>query len=243
MSATAGKVALVNSTTALSGANPSSGSLVDRVGYGTTANGYEGTGPAPAPSNSTSIERKANSSSTSTTMGVGGDDEIAGNGYDSDNNANDFVTRSAPQPQNSASPVEPSLVVGGNGTGTAVITPSTVNAAAVASFTISVAGDGTNTLDSVIVIVPSGWAWSESSAGVSLSGSGIASGTAAVSGDTIFVGKGVITQTDSCKITISSVTVPDTSITSAFIVETGLNGARLCGGRARLPAHSGDARN
>jgi len=224
LSSTAGKIALVSSTSALSGANPASASLVDKVGFGTTANGYEGSGPAPAPSNSTSIERKANSSSTSTTMGAGGADEIAGNGYDSDNNANDFVTRSAPQPQNSASPVEPSLVVGGNGTGTAIITPSTVDAASVSSFTISIAGDGTNTLDSVIVIVPAGWGWSESAASISLSGSGIASGTAAVSGDTIFVGKGVITQTDSCKITISSLTAPDTSLTSVFIVETALNG-------------------
>jgi len=224
LSSLAGKVALVSSATALSGANPTGASIVDKVGYGTTANGYEGTGPAPAPSNSTSIERKANSSSTSTTMGIGGADELAGNGYDSDDNASDFVTRSAPQPQNSASPVEPSLTVGGNGTGTAIIAPSMVNAASTTSFTISIAGDGTNTLDSVIVIVPSGWAWSESAAGISLSGGGVVGGTVAVAGDTIFVGKGVITQTDSCKITISSVAVPGTSITSAFIVETGLNG-------------------
>jgi len=224
LSSTAGKVALVSSTTALSGADPASGSIVDRVGYGAGANGYEGSGPAPAPSNTTSIERKATSTSTSTTMEVGGADELAGNGYDSDDNANDFVTRSAPQPQNASSPVEPSLAVGGNGTGTALISPARVNAQSTSSFTISIAGDGTNTLDSVIVILPAAWTWTKSASSVSLSGSGIAAGTVAVSGDTIFVGKGVITQTDSCNITIASLTAPDSSVTGAFVVKTGLNG-------------------
>ncbi|MFU8792789.1 MAG: InlB B-repeat-containing protein, partial [Acholeplasmataceae bacterium] len=59
MSATNGKVALVNSTTALTGSNPSNDpSVVDFVGFG-TADGFEGSGPAVAPSNSRSIRRKA----------------------------------------------------------------------------------------------------------------------------------------------------------------------------------------
>ena len=58
MAGTAGKVALVNSTTALTGSNPSaSPSVIDFVGYGTTANGFEGTGPTPAPSNTNSVQR------------------------------------------------------------------------------------------------------------------------------------------------------------------------------------------
>ena len=105
MAGTAGKVALVNSTTALSGSCPSSASIVDLVGFGSTASCSE-TAFSPAPSNTNSIERKANSSSTSTSMQPGGADEYAGNGYDSNNNSSDFVTRS-PQPQNSASLVEP----------------------------------------------------------------------------------------------------------------------------------------
>ncbi|MBI1767754.1 MAG: lamin tail domain-containing protein [Bacteroidetes bacterium] len=105
MSGTAGKVALVNSITALSGSCPSSVSIVDLVGFGSTASCSE-TAVSTAPSNTTSIERKANSSSTSASMQSGGTDEYAGNGYDSNNNSSDFVTRS-PQPQNSASLVEP----------------------------------------------------------------------------------------------------------------------------------------
>ena len=49
MAAGAGKVALVNNNVALTGTCPSGG-IVDFVGYGTTANCFEGTGPAPAPS-------------------------------------------------------------------------------------------------------------------------------------------------------------------------------------------------
>ena len=57
MSGTAGKVALVNTTTALSGACPTGTQIKDFVGFGTTANCYEGTGPTPAPSNTTMDKR------------------------------------------------------------------------------------------------------------------------------------------------------------------------------------------
>jgi hypothetical protein len=58
MSGTAGKVALVASQTALSGACPTGTQIKDLVGFGTTANCYEGAGPAPAPSNTTADDRK-----------------------------------------------------------------------------------------------------------------------------------------------------------------------------------------
>lgn len=57
LGASAGKVALVHSTNAISGL--SDPNLIDFVGYGVTASLYEGTGRAPAPSNSTSIRRKS----------------------------------------------------------------------------------------------------------------------------------------------------------------------------------------
>ena len=67
MSGTAGKVALVNTTAGLNcgatGATPDPctpaelATIVDLVGYGTTATFFEGTGPTPAPSNSTSVTR------------------------------------------------------------------------------------------------------------------------------------------------------------------------------------------
>ena len=96
MSATAGKVALVNSTTALSGANPvGSTGLQDLVGYGTTASGYEGSGPTPAPSSSLAVLR-------------------AGGGLmDTDNNAADFTT-GTPNPRNAGTVAAPPVITSTN---------------------------------------------------------------------------------------------------------------------------------
>jgi predicted extracellular nuclease len=57
MSATAGKVALVGNQTLLAGVSCPIAGIVDFVGYGTTANCFEGGGPTPAPSNTTSVSR------------------------------------------------------------------------------------------------------------------------------------------------------------------------------------------
>jgi hypothetical protein len=59
MGGTGFKVALVNTTSALSGTCPSSSSIIDFVGCSGTANCFEGA-TAPAPSNSNSISRKLN---------------------------------------------------------------------------------------------------------------------------------------------------------------------------------------
>lgn len=85
MSATAGKIALVNTTTALTGACPTSASIIDFVGFGATANCFEGTGPTPAPSNTTAANR------------------IGAGNVDTDRNPNDFLV-SAPTPRNIATP-------------------------------------------------------------------------------------------------------------------------------------------
>jgi hypothetical protein len=86
MGANAGKVALTNTTMALNGACPSSASIVDLVGYGTTANCFEGAGSAPVPSQAISAIRKGFGCS------------------DTNDNAADFVA-SPVNPRNSASGV------------------------------------------------------------------------------------------------------------------------------------------
>ncbi|MGD0036828.1 MAG: DUF5689 domain-containing protein, partial [Bacteroidota bacterium] len=132
ISSTAFKVALCNSTTALTGTTSTGGSIVDFVGAGPTASGYEGSGPAPAPSNTTSIERKASSTSTAATLAPGGSEVNMGNGYDTDNNANDFVVQTVINPQNSSSPVEPAL------SGGDVTPPSVISVKVLASTQIEV---------------------------------------------------------------------------------------------------------
>jgi beta-lactamase superfamily II metal-dependent hydrolase/fibronectin type 3 domain-containing protein/DNA/RNA endonuclease YhcR with UshA esterase domain len=84
MSATAGKVALVSNTTALSGACPTGATIVDFVGFGATANCFEGSGPTPAPSNSNAVLRAANGCT------------------DTNSNSSDFSAAAA-APRNSAS--------------------------------------------------------------------------------------------------------------------------------------------
>lgn len=87
MNASAGKVALVNNTTTLSGACPLGPSVIDFVGYGTASTNacFEGSGPAPNLSNSTAAIRKSDGCA------------------ETDNNAADFAA-GAPTPRNTSSP-------------------------------------------------------------------------------------------------------------------------------------------
>jgi DNA/RNA endonuclease G (NUC1) len=89
MSATTGKIALVNNSDFLTGACPvgTNTHIVDFLGYGGTANCREGAANAPAPSNTTALFRKANGST------------------DTDQNGSDFLT-GAPSPRRTAPIVE-----------------------------------------------------------------------------------------------------------------------------------------
>jgi len=57
MAATAGKVALVRSTTPLSGSCPTDTAIADLVGYGSSASCFRGSAPTLAPSNSNAVLR------------------------------------------------------------------------------------------------------------------------------------------------------------------------------------------
>jgi uncharacterized repeat protein (TIGR01451 family) len=88
MSATVGKVALVNGTTALSGACPTGATIIDFVGYGTTANCFEGAGRAAAPSVTNATFRNS------------------GGCTDTNDNAADFAADVA-VPRNQSTPANP----------------------------------------------------------------------------------------------------------------------------------------
>ncbi len=91
MSGTAGKVALVANSVTLSGACPAAASYVDLVGFGSTANCFEGAGTAPAPSNTTSIQRNPK-------------------GFDTNNNNTDFVVITPATPKNSVVDIIPPVI-------------------------------------------------------------------------------------------------------------------------------------
>jgi len=85
----------------------SDNSMVDQIAWGSTINPQfvEGTAFPANMSGNESIERKAYSTSTVTSMTTGTDTD-KGNGFDSNDNATDFILRSVSQPQNSGSATE-----------------------------------------------------------------------------------------------------------------------------------------
>ena len=204
----------------------SSGNTIDLVGWGTAASdNYEGT-VLSVPSEGISLERKANSASNASTMSSGGADELEGNGYDSDNNAADFVQRTTPQPQNSSSPAEPAIDNGGNGTGKVSVFPNMIDASETTDLTFKVIGDGTHTLDSILIVIPStlGWTWSGDLLDVNLSGGAVSSQSFTIVSDTIFIDSIAITNTDSLIIKVSNVTAPSEGGYTDFVIKTALLG-------------------
>ncbi len=86
-----------------------SANIIDKLGWGPEAPDSE-TQPFPQnPGKNQSIERKASQYSTAITLGSGGQEEKSGNGWDTNNNAMDFVLQTTPNPQNSFSPTENEL--------------------------------------------------------------------------------------------------------------------------------------
>ncbi|HEV8368944.1 MAG TPA: DNA/RNA non-specific endonuclease [Pyrinomonadaceae bacterium] len=129
MSGTAGKVALVNSTTALTDACPSDPSVIDFVGYGTTASCFEGSGPTPAPSNTTAVLRATNGCT------------------DTDDNADDFAP-DTPNPRNTSSPTNNCAVFSGVGSAN----PASVQPGDSSTLTVNVT-PGSNPTSTGITVV------------------------------------------------------------------------------------------
>ena len=117
MSGSNGKVALMNSTTALTGSSPVGvPGLQDFVGYG-TANAYEGSGPAPAGSSTLAVFR------------------AGGGATDTGDNAADF-SAGAPNPRNSNS---------GSVVAPVITSPTTANGTVGQAFTYQITASNTPT--------------------------------------------------------------------------------------------------
>jgi len=206
-----------------------SGNIIDLVGWGSAISGnYEGAA-APKALQGVSLERKAKSTSDASSMSIGGADELEGNGYDADNNANDFVQRTTPQPQNSSSLSEPAIDNGGNGTGTASISPAFIYASGSTDLTFKLAGDGTHTLTSAAVVIPSslGWVWSKNLSDITASGNAAVSPSISIESDTIYISSIAVTSTDSLILKISNVTAPANAGHTDFQIETAVASGTL----------------
>ncbi|MCX6138597.1 MAG: phospholipase D-like domain-containing protein [Ignavibacteriales bacterium] len=173
--------------------------------------------PSTTSSDGKSFERKSSSTATGP--------DLLGNAWDTGNNATDFFENAAANanPQNSASPIEiHPYSTGGDGSGGARISPTSIMIGDTCTVVISAAGDGSSTLDSLVVVIPSGWTWGRTSAGVTLSGTGLAAAQVTVVSDTIFVGGTAVTKTDSAIIRIARLVAPATTGSSSFILKTAI---------------------
>jgi beta-lactamase superfamily II metal-dependent hydrolase len=123
MSATAGKVALVTTSAALSGACPAGATILDLVGFGTGVSCFEGPKATPAPANATAVFRAANGCT------------------DTDNNGADFSVAPA-NPRNSSivsscgAPVLPAAPVATATPGNAAVTLSWAPVTGAATYNV-----------------------------------------------------------------------------------------------------------
>jgi endonuclease/exonuclease/phosphatase family metal-dependent hydrolase len=102
-------VLLVDKTT--EAASCSDTDIIDKVGFGAnTCNEAASTEYDIIAKKS--LERKSDIGDSPGSLAPGGNKVVAGNGYDSQNNFNDFVLQSFPNPQNSESPTEPPTITG-----------------------------------------------------------------------------------------------------------------------------------
>ena len=131
LSGSTGKVVLASSTTFVTGANPVDSQVVDKVGFGTTPTGFEGTGPTGTVISATTSAQRLNNGCT-----------------DGNNNATDFIV-ALPIPRNTATTIAicstaPSIAITSptNATIYNPLTTSVTVNVAVSNFTVA---NGTGT--------------------------------------------------------------------------------------------------
>ena len=99
LAASGGTIFLANTHNILTDVTAISAVVIDRLAYGSGSYLFpESAAYASAPAAGKSLERKAYATSTAETMAAGGAHATLGNAYDSDDNGNDFVLRTAPDP-------------------------------------------------------------------------------------------------------------------------------------------------
>ncbi len=192
------------------------GQPVDRVGYG-SGNNPEGSA-APnhgTAANDNSVERKASVGSTAASLSAGGEEETAGNGWDSNDNSADFVVQSnGRNPQNSASAQEP---LSADGSGTATTTLQQVDAAEEFDLPIAFRPVPDFPLSAMKIIVPQGFLWSGDAADVVLDAN--LQAEVSISSDTVLLDR-LAYSGDETVITLKALTAPSATGRYAFAIFT-----------------------
>lgn len=196
---------------------------IDRVGFG-TGNDPEG---AVAPNhgetaNDNSVERKASASSTASSLASGGTEELAGNGWDSDNNAADFVAQTGGRnPQSSKSGTEP---LSADGSGSATVTVGTLKAGDSFDLPITFTPDPAYQINAMKIVVPSdfGWTGSVDDAGVDTR----MQAEMSTSGDTLLLDRLIFSET-AATITVRGLTAPGNTGNYVIAILTSGSGTYL----------------
>ncbi len=176
--------------------------------------------PSTVASHGQSFERKSGPTATA--------DDTLGNAWDTNDNSKDFFENTSAQTvvHNSSSPIEINpYSTPGSGIGSAQISPTVVSARETTTFTITLTGNETDTISTIIIVVPDVFTWPMNGTAVSLGGGGIAAATCTVSQDTTFISGADVAAADTARIALHSITAPDSVVRSSFTLETAVEGA------------------
>jgi phosphatidylserine/phosphatidylglycerophosphate/cardiolipin synthase-like enzyme len=218
LSNTAGHVALCDS----------GGTVIDKVAWG-DGDSPEGTSINGKFVEGGSIERKANAASTALSMSVGGEDETAGNGYDTDDNNNDFVIHNhfaETNPQNIDSPPEPELT-DCFGCGTCTVQPSEVAILDTVTLRFAIRSDCAEALREISIQIPSGWTWTYRAEDVSLEGVCFVHSELSFTTDAVLVSKADLEPLDSGTVGLRLLVAPAKAGTATFCVSSAKEGGSL----------------
>lgn len=119
------------------------------------------------------------------------------------------------------------IAMPGDGSGSAIISPTTVATSQVVTETLTMVGEGTHTLAQVSVNIPNSWIWTGSYSDVTLSGNGFSGCTPNIEGNTISVSGASVTDENTGVIAMANLTTPQTSTISTFVVKTAVTNGTL----------------
>jgi phosphatidylserine/phosphatidylglycerophosphate/cardiolipin synthase-like enzyme len=196
---------------------------VDRVGFG-TGNDPEGSA-APnhgETANDNSVERKASATSTAASLSTGGAEALAGNGWDSDNNAADFVAQTGGRnPHSSTSGTEP---LSADGSGSAIVSVGTLKAGDGFDLPITFTPDPAYLIDAMKIVLPSAFGWTGSVNEVELDAR--VQAEMSTSGDTLLLER-LIFSDASATITVRGLTAPGNTGNYVIMILTSGSGTFL----------------
>ncbi len=172
--------------------------------------------------NDNSVERKASAVSTPASLTTGGAEEFAGNGWDSNNNADDFVVQTGGRnPQNSMSGSEP---LSADGSGSATVTIGSLKAGDSFDLPVTFTLDPSYQINAMKIVVPVEFGWTGSVDEVDLDARLQAEMSA--SGDTLLLDRLIFSE-NAATITVRGLTAPGNTGNYVIAILTSGSGTYL----------------